>query len=259
LPSLAINNATIHYTDRGQGSNLVLLHGFPLDQRIWRHQSDDLSSDFRVIAPDLPGFGKSTSGGAFSMASLADDVHSLLKKIGALPCILGGLSMGGYVALAFAAKYAADLRGLILTDCRSNADTPEQRAGRDRMIQTAREKGSAAIADEMLPKLMAANASPELVQEIRQMCEACPAETIQRALAGMRDRPELTRALSLLSIPGLIIVGEQDVLAPVELAQVMQKALAGSKLKIIPDCGHLTLVEKPAETTSAIRGFLRYA
>jgi 3-oxoadipate enol-lactonase len=259
LPSLAINNAMIDYSDRGQGRNLVLLHGFPLDQRIWRHQFLDLSGQFRVIAPDLPGFGKSTIAGPFTMASLADDLHSLLKKIGGLPCILAGLSMGGYVSLAFANKYAGDLRGLILTDCRSNADTPEQRAGRDGMIQSAKEKGSAAIAEQMLPKLMAPNASPQLVQEIRQMCEACPAETIQIALSAMRDRPDLTQMLSSLSMPGLIIVGEKDVLAPVELARVMHKAFAGSRLKIIPDCGHLTLVEKPAETTTAIREFLRYA
>jgi 3-oxoadipate enol-lactonase len=123
MPSRTINGAAMHYDERGAGQPLVLLHGFPLSSRIWSHQLDNSSRDFRVITPDFRGFGQSPPAGPFTVASLADDAHALLAEIGALPCALGGLSMGGYVALAFAKRYAKDLRSLILVDTRSEADT----------------------------------------------------------------------------------------------------------------------------------------
>jgi pimeloyl-ACP methyl ester carboxylesterase len=259
LPTTSTQNSPIHLIQSGQGPNLVLLHGFPLDLRIWENQSKSLSDRFRVITPDLPGFGKSGGAGPFTMASLADDVHSLLQSINALPCILGGLSMGGYIAQAFAAKYAADLRGLLLVDTRSNADTPQGRAARDAMVKLAGEKGAAGVADQMLPKLLPPTAPPALVKEIREMIEACPVQTIQYACAALRDRSDHTETLTSLSIPGLILVGSEDVLAPVSMVQEMHGAFAGSVLKIIPGYGHLTPVECPEIVNSAIRDFFRYA
>src|SRR4051794_25274200 len=104
-----INDVLTSYQEQGSGKPLVLLHGFPLDWRIFDQQVAELSKRCRVIAPDLPGFGQSKSDKPFTIASLADHVHELLKSLDALPCALGGLSMGGYVALAFAKKYPKDL------------------------------------------------------------------------------------------------------------------------------------------------------
>src|SRR4051812_34430479 len=101
-----INGTTLSYATQGDGPALVLLHGFPLDQRVWDAQRAALSDVCRFITPNLRGFGQSSSDQPFTMESLADDVHALLDSIGALPCVLGGLSMGGYVALAYARKYA---------------------------------------------------------------------------------------------------------------------------------------------------------
>ena len=105
MPQLSVNGTTVNFHEKGSGTPLVLLHGFPLDSRIWREQVGALSDRFRVITPDLRGFGQSKSNDAFTMESLADDVHALLADVGASPSVLGGLSMGGYVALAYAKKY----------------------------------------------------------------------------------------------------------------------------------------------------------
>src|SRR5688572_5793193 len=119
MPERNVNGTTIAYEEKGQDTPLVLLHGFPLDSRIWKEQVASLSDRFRVITPDLRGFGRSKSNEPFTMESLADDVHALLADIGALPAILGGLSMGGYVALAYAKKYPTDLLGLMLIDTKA--------------------------------------------------------------------------------------------------------------------------------------------
>src|SRR4051812_16711958 len=103
----------MHFEDRGTGQAVVLLHGFPHDSRIWGAQLQALSDRYRVVAPDLRGFGRSQSSDPFSMQSLADDIHELLNQLGVLPCVLGGLSMGGYIALEFVRKYPTDLTGLI--------------------------------------------------------------------------------------------------------------------------------------------------
>src|SRR5438105_9309550 len=105
MPTKPVNHATIHYIEKGRGPAVMLLHGFPLDSRMWAGQIDALSAKYRVIVPDLRGFGQSPPAGAFTMESLADDVHALAQELGAVPFILAGLSMGAYVALAYVRKY----------------------------------------------------------------------------------------------------------------------------------------------------------
>jgi len=253
MPTRQINGAEIHFSENGAGVPLVLVHGFPLDQRVWRNQLGDLANTCRVIAPDLRGFGKSPPSGPFTIESLADDLHELLHELSALPCILGGLSMGGYVSLAFAKKYLPELRGLILTDTRAAADTPQGREGRNAMIELARTRGSAAVAEQMLPKSIA---DPAFAPLARQIMEACPAQTVQFALAAMRDRSDYTDFLPMISTPTLIIVGESDAITTPSMAETMRDAIPGATLAIIPGAGHLSPLERPAEVSAAIRRFV---
>src|SRR5882724_9730698 len=122
-------------TDKGHGPTVVLVHGFPLDRRMWGAQLAELLPHHRVIVPDLRGFGHSQFDSAFTIEDLADDLHRTLESISALPCVLAGLSMGGYVALAYIRKYPTDLRGLILVDTKAEGDNPQQREGRGKMIE----------------------------------------------------------------------------------------------------------------------------
>jgi 3-oxoadipate enol-lactonase len=257
MPEKQINGSNIHYNDTGNGNPLVLLHGFPLDSRIWRELIPPLAAHARVITLDLPGFGKSTTTKPFTMETIADDVHQLLHDIGALPCELAGLSMGGYVALAYAKKYLADLRGLILIDTRSQADTPQGREARNAMIALANTKGSMAVAEQMFPKMLGPNPDPKVAAELMDIMKACPVKGIQYALDAMRDRPDSTDLLPTLALPTLIIVGESDAITPPELSRTMHQAIPGSKLSIIPSAGHMSPMEQPAAVANAIQEFLK--
>jgi 3-oxoadipate enol-lactonase len=258
MPQRNVNGTTLHYQEQGTGKPLVLLHGFPLDSRIWREQIAALSDRFRVIAPDLRGFGQSKSAEPFTMESLADDVHALLAEIGALPCVLGGLSMGGYVALAYAKKYPTDLRGLALIDSKAEADTAEGKAGRDKMIELARSQGAKAVAEQMMPKMLAPDAErsrPQVKRELEQIMSAQSPLTIEHALAAMRDRADMASHLPSIAVPALVIVGEHDTLTPPAGAEKMSAAIPKSTYVVIRGAGHMSPMEQPQQVTDALRRF----
>jgi 3-oxoadipate enol-lactonase len=263
MPTRTINNVTLQYLDKGttRSMPIVLLHGFPLDGRIWEAQVEALSDRYRVIAPDLRGFGQSASSEPFTVASLAEDVHALLREIGALPCILGGLSMGGYITLAFARSHPSDLRGLALIDTRCEADAPAARKNRGRMIQLVRERGVKAIADEMFPKMLAAQTAQrhaDIAGKLRQIMESQSAKTVENALAALRDRQDYTTDLPLISVPALIVVGEHDAITPPTLAEGMSKAMRNPTLAVIRHAGHMSPMEQPEDVTTVLRRFLEH-
>lgn len=250
---------SLYFEDRGKGLPLVLLHGFPLSNEMWPSQIADLSSVCRVIAPDFRGFGRSKSDKPFTIDSIAADVHALLKSIGALPCIVAGLSMGGYVALAFVREFAGDTKGLVLIDTRADGDSPQAKESRSKTIDLVREKGPAAIADAMIPRLLAPGADegrPELARSLRKMIESSPAKTIEHALVALRDRPDSTPLLSGIAVPTLVIVGDGDQITPVDLAEGMHKAIPGSKLSVVRGAGHMTPIEQPAQVNQSLRRFV---
>jgi pimeloyl-ACP methyl ester carboxylesterase len=253
----------LHLTDRGHGPALILLHGFPLDLRMWSAQLDALSAKHRVLAPDFPGFGKSQPSAPFTMESLADAVHAMaVEDLGSDPhFVLAGLSMGGYVSLAYARKYAKTLRGLILVDTKSDNDTPEAREGRDKMITTVREKGAVAIGDAMQPKLLAPDtdkARPQLVKRLREMTDSQSPLTIEHALTAMKSRENQTPHLPSIQTPTLIIVGDVDAITPPAVAEQMQKAIPNAELAIIRGAGHMSPMEQPEQVNAAMGRFLAH-
>jgi pimeloyl-ACP methyl ester carboxylesterase len=260
MPTASIQGSHFYFHESGHGVPLVLVHGFPLDHRVFHKQVHDLSPVARVITPDLRGFGKSTNIAPFSIASLADDLYLLLSHLKALPCVLGGLSLGGYVALAYERKYANTLRGLMLLDTRAANDSPEAKAGRDAMIELAKSAGASAVAEKMLPKLLAdgniPGAAPEVVSELKSIMESCPALTIQHALAAMRDRADYRPTLDRIAAPTLIIAGQADVLVPPAQSEEMHKSIRGSTLALIPGAGHMAPLEQPHAVSRAIKQFL---
>ena len=261
MPARNVNGTSISYEECGSGSPpIVLLHGFPLDARVWSAQRDALSKNNRIITPDLRGFGKSSSADTFTMESIADDVHALLQHLAALPVILGGLSMGGYAALAYAKKYPTDLKGLILIDTRAEADTPEGREGRQKMIDAVRAKGSVAAAEAMMPKMLAPDTptkSPDVARALRTIMESQPPRTIENALVALRDRPDYRKDLPSIAVPTLILVGELDAITPPAMAETLKKNIRNSQLVVIPAAGHMTPMEQPEDVNRAIGDFVR--
>lgn len=249
------------YESAGSGDDIILLlHGFPFTSAMWRPQLDALGTDARrVIAPDLPGFGR-TPGAAASMDEYADALAGLLDELGAGRVVVAGFSMGGYVAFAFARRHADRLRGLILVDTKAGADSEEARDGRRAMIERARAEGKGVVIDAMLPRLVSGatlNGRPDVVQAVLDIAEGATLDGIVGALTAMAARPDSAPDLAAIAVPALVIVGKDDAITPVTDAEAMAAGLADAQLVVIPDAGHATTLEQPAAVTAAIDTWLR--
>src|SRR5215212_1486686 len=156
MPNVArVRGIEMAYTDAGRGPAVVFLHGFPFDRSMWRGQVERLSADFRVVAPDLRGHGGTTfTREPATMEEMAEDVVALLDELNVPRAVVCGLSMGGYVALAFYRAHPSRVRALVLADTRPNADTEEARRTREETARRALAEGMEPIADAMLPKLL---------------------------------------------------------------------------------------------------------
>jgi len=241
----------------GAGAPLVLVHGFPLDRTVWDWQSRALAG---VIAPDLPGFGESAlRPGPPSIDAYADAVGALLDRLDVERAVVGGVSMGGYVALAFARRSPERVKGLVLVDTRAGADSAEAKRGRDETAAFVRAHGCAALADRMLPKLLAPrslrDAAP-LAARLSEMIASQPREGVVEALAAMRDRPDSTELLAKIDVPTLVVAGAEDALIPPAESRAIADAVRGARLEIIPDAGHLPNYERPASFNDVVLKFL---
>jgi pimeloyl-ACP methyl ester carboxylesterase len=256
------DRAVVAYDEFGAGYPLVLLHAFPLCRQMWAPQAAALAAGRRVITPDLFGFGGSpVPVGGWTVDSMADALAAFLPGIGAAdPVVLGGLSMGGYVALAFARRHPDRLRGLILADTRAEADTPEAKASRDKMIALAEETSAATVTDQMIPKLLGdttRSTRPAVVAEVKRMGAAQAADGLAAALVALRDRPDATPALAAIRVPTLVLVGLEDTATPPDAARTLASAINGAKLVEVPAAGHLSNLESPTAFNSALQEYLR--
>ncbi|WP_055588126.1 alpha/beta fold hydrolase [Streptacidiphilus griseoplanus] len=252
--------------DSGTGTPLVLLHAFPLAARMWQRQLAELpgpdGTRARVLAPDLRGFGGAPQGDeAPSLDLLADDVARLLDRAGVERAVVGGLSMGGYVAMAFARRHGDRLSGLLLADTKATPDTGQARDNRERIARAVLARDSVQLLlDEQLPhpqlSAVTARERPEVVRQVRElMAQASPAAVAwaQRAMAARGDSLEV---LAQVAVPALVVVGEEDAITPLADARAMTEVLADAELHTIPGAGHLTALEDPAAFNAAARSLL---
>jgi pimeloyl-ACP methyl ester carboxylesterase len=253
-------DGSIGFDDVGKGPAVVLLHAFPLSRLMWQAQVEALQDAYRVVCPDLRGFGD-TSGfkDTPSVETMADDVARLLDELKVDRAVVGGLSMGGYVALAFARRHAGRLRALVLADTRAEPDDEAGRANRDRLIAFATTSTGAAVAEQMLPKLVGARTAaekPEVPDEVRSIASAQVAAGIVGALQALRDRPDARPGLAAIAVPTLVLVGRDDVLTPPAVAEALAGGIRGARLVGIDGAGHLSNLEQPARFNAAVRSFL---
>lgn len=249
---------TIGYDEAGQGAPLVLLHAFPLDRAMWQPQLAALSEVAHVYAPDLPGFGESAPA-PFTIDGVADVVAEFMVAQGIVKATVCGLSMGGYVALALARRHPDKLTSLVLADTRAGIDDSTAKANRDKSIALVNEKGSAALFEGMLPKVVAEatrTEKPDLAARLKEIAGRQPAASVAAALVALRDRPDANPGLKAISAPTLVIVGEFDNVTPPLSSANLSAQIRGSQLVHIPGAGHLSNVENPDAFTAAVRGFL---
>jgi pimeloyl-ACP methyl ester carboxylesterase len=254
-----INGITLAYSDTGTGLPIVFLHAFPLNRTMWAEQEAALSSHHRVITIDLRGHGESDAPlWHYSLDQAADDVRALLDHLSIRQALFVGLSMGGYVLLAFHRKYADRVRGMVLADTRAQADQPEGKAGRFQMAQIAYKQGPSAIADIMLPKLLSPatiQARPKIVQQVRTMIEGNQISGIAGDLMAMAERPDSVPFLKEITCPTQIIVGELDQATPPADAKIMAEQIPHARLAVIPEAAHLANLEQPEAFTRLIEEF----
>jgi len=260
MSKVSVRGIEIAYVDAGVGPAVVFLHGFPFNRSLWRDQIEILSPHFRVLAPDLRGHGEtSVVPGAATMEEMAADVIAWLDALEISEAAVCGLSMGGYVTLALCREFRSRVRCLVLADTRAVADTEEGKQSREQQAQKALQEGMAAIADGMLPKLVApvtVAKHPEVVARVREMIlktDPAGAAAAQRGMAQRRDQTDL---LPQINVPTLVIVGENDQLTPVAESETMHRLIAGSRLEIIAGAGHVSNLEQPETFNRVLRDFL---
>ncbi len=251
---------TMHHEEAGHGVPLLLIHGFPHDHTLWRPQLDGLHDAARVIAPDLRGFGiVEEVPHVMTMDDHAADIKALLDRLGIAKAVIGGLSMGGYVALAFAANYPEALLGLVLSNTRAVADSEQAREGRYVTAQKALDEGMAPIAESMLPKMIterSALANPDLSMAVENLIARQSPEAVAAAARGMAIRPDRTPMLATINVPVLVITGSADTLIPPAESEAMAVKIPDSEVVVIPDVAHLSNLEDPEAFNSAVRRFL---
>lgn len=239
--------------------HVVLLHAFPLNSTLWRPQIERAPTGWRFVAPDLPGFGASVLPAARSMEAMAREVLNVLDEQGIDRAVIGGMSMGGYVTLALYRLAPERFAGMVLADTRATADNDQQKDARRRMIETVRDRGPVAVADEMMPKLLGETSHrerPAVVSTVRAMIEGNSRDAIGGAVEAMLNRPDSRPLLPTIAVPTLVVCGEEDQLTPPADSEALRDGIAGSRLVVIPKAGHLSSLEAPEEFSLALNAFL---
>lgn len=249
------------YLEAGAGWPVVLLHAFPLNADMWRPQLERVPDGWRYIAPDLRGFGPGAgpSAGSVTMGDLASDVVGMLDALEIDEATIGGVSMGGYVTFAMLRAAPDRFTGVVLADTRPQADSDEARAGRRAMLTLVGARGPAAVAEQMLPKLLGETSRrerPALEAEVRRMAVSNSTGAIAGAIEAIMGRRDSTDLLSQVNRPTLVIVGAEDTLTPPADAEAMQRLLPRSRLVVLPGAGHLSNMETPDAFSSALADFI---
>ncbi len=255
---------TMHVRDVGDGAVLVLLHAFPCDGRMWEPQAEAaVAAGWRVLVPDLPGFGESPlPAAAPALSVVADAVAGMLDDRGVDRCVLGGVSLGGYVAMELLRTRPSLIAALVLCDTKASADGPEARANRERLAGLALEAGGDVdrlLEQAVLPGLLGDTTRqrrPEVVERVRDWLHGADASAVAWYQRAMADRPDSVADLADVDVPTLVVWGEEDALSDRAEQDRMTGAVTDASLVVVPGAGHLSNVEDPEAVSAALVQFL---
>ena len=264
MPRATVNEIDLAYRDSGgDGTPVVLLHGFPFRSSLWDPQFEALGDTYRLIAPDLRGFGDSSlpdpeGPAGYSMEAFASDVVALLDHLGIEQAVLGGLSMGGYITFEFLRRDPERVRGLVLADTRPDPDSDEVRARRDAQIHQVASTGGESLIQPMMAALLAESteASSPAAEALRAVMEGQDDRSWIGGLEAMKARPDSTPDLAGIAVPALVLVGEHDGITPPEVARAMSERIPDSRFVVLEGAGHVSNLEAPAAFNDAVETFL---
>jgi pimeloyl-ACP methyl ester carboxylesterase len=258
--TITSGDAQISYEVLGDGPPVVLLHPFPANHELWLPAAQQLTPHYRVILPDLRGHGDSGVGeGPATMPKHAADISRVLDDAKVGGAAFAGVSIGGYVLFEFWRRNRDRVSALALIDTKAAPDTPEARKGRLQSAADVLERGVEPFIESMLPKLLGEttrHSRPDLVEAARKMMLKMSPEDISLVLKGMAERPDSVPTLKTITVPTLILAGDQDTLTPVADAELMKQNISGSEMKVISRAGHYAAWEKSEETGKVLRQFL---
>lgn len=252
----------LDYSDTGEGPPVVLLHAFPFSRAMWDADAQRCASIARVIAPDLPGFGLSPRLPQPSISRMAGAVLGLIDELRVHePVIVGGLSMGGYVAFDMMRQAPERIRALGLFATRASADTPQQREAREALIERIRREGFKGPAQRLRETLLGSTSlasRPELAEQVDRWLQMANPYGVMDALHAMANRRDAAAMLPTLTCPALVIAGEEDTIIPVEEVRAMADRIPGAMFEMMPQSGHLVNLEQPQLFQAALERFLRH-
>lgn len=247
----------LHYRDVGQGPPVLLLHAFPLSGDAFDAQVKALSGRYRFILPDHRGFGQSKLGdGPTEMSRIARDALALLDALKLDRVVVGGVSMGGYAAMALLREDAGRVAGLVLVDTQASADDAAGKERREASAKEALEKGVEPLVQTLLPRLVAAGPDSPVGREVAALMRTASREGIAAAQRGMALRPDSKDILARYAGPALVVVGEHDAITPLEKAKAMADLVSGARLEVIPGAAHLPNQEQPERFNAVLDSFL---
>ncbi len=252
---------TLAYESKGKGIPLLLIHAFPLSSEMWRQERRVLGAAWRVITPDLPGLGISPCQIKPSIPKMAFELNNFLDGLDIQePVVLAGLSMGGYVALEFIKQFPKRVRALGLFSTRAEADSPEAREKRLKIVQNIQQEGLEPFAAATVPRLIGKTsqaANPHLIKDITALILKNKSDGVTGALLAMAGRNDSTDVLANIKCPTLIVAGREDEIIPFAVAEILQKKIPGAELHILSKAGHLVNLEQPEEFQTILKDFLK--
>lgn len=251
----------INFFESGSGFPIVFLHGFCESNKIWKELSTALSDEYRILCPDLPGFGKSPlTEKQFSLEEIGDQIIEWLKELSITKCIVIGHSLGGYITLQIFRKHRDFVPAIGLFNSSAFEDSDEKKENRNKLIQFIRENGVAPFLRTFVPSLFyppTADQYQHIIQAIEQDGLTLSPESVIRYAAAMRERPDSMDLLKDFPEHMMLIAGEQDQNVPLEKTKEMAQYLPEANVHMMPQSAHMSLFEQSEKCYRAIRAFAR--
>ena len=228
---------------------------------MWEPQFGLADRGWRIIAPEfaMDAVRLNATATAVTMDTYAGEVIDLLDALHVEDAVVAGCSMGGYLAFALYRRAPNYIRGLLLADTRAQADAPEALKSRKKMLQLVADKGTPAVVDEMVPKLLGETTKktrPEVIDRLKSIALATSADAVAGMIRALMTRQDAMAVLSSIHFPTLIVVGDEDTLTPPAMSEQMHKAIAGSELAVLPTAGHLPNLEDSQSFDEVVARFL---
>ncbi|HEX7020235.1 MAG TPA: alpha/beta fold hydrolase [Gemmatimonadaceae bacterium] len=254
-----VGDAEIAYDDIGTGLPVVFLHAFPLNRTMWAPQVSALAADYRCIAVDVRGLGESSASPPYTIDRYADDVIAVLDALQIQRAVFVGLSMGGYVAFSLWRRHAGRVRALVLANTRAAGDTPEAVERRRKLIELARAEGSTGVANVQIASLVGKTTRdkrPDIYDAVHRTMAQAPVAGVIGAIEALMGRADSTDLLGMISVPTLVIGGEEDAITRVKETRDMAGSIPGSRVEVIAEVGHLSNMERAGAFNIVLTEFL---